>query len=230
MKKRSLIVLCFILLLSCKSNPETVPEGKWKYDLYVNGVKAGSAITIIEEKDNLYISRNEMYLKMGTMENKTIQTVTETKDFKPVSLEIINTIKDTSSGLNQEIKKTALFDGTTVTLESDGFKSEIKLEEPFILDGNFFFKELVKSGFKKGTRIEAQIYEPSVEIDNTILVIVDVAGREKIKTGTGENELIHVRQRVEQLKIVDLYLNDEGVMEKAVIKMLNNIFELVLVQ
>jgi hypothetical protein len=230
MKKRSLAVLCFMLLVSCRSNPETVPEGTWKYDLYVNGVKAGSAITVIEEKENLYITKNEMYLKMGTMENKTVQTVTETKDFKPVSLEILNTMKDTSAGLNQEIKKTAVFEGSTVTLVSDGYKSEIKLEEPFILDGNFFFKELVKSGFKKGTRIEAQIYEPSVSIDNTILVIVDVAGREKIQIGSEEMNLIHVKQRVEQLKIVDMYLNDEGVMEKAVIKMLNNVFELIRVQ
>ncbi len=205
-----------MLLLSCRSNPETVPEGTWKYDLYVNGVKAGSAITVIEEKENLYITRNEMYLKMGTMENKTIQTVTETRDFKPVSLEILNTMEDTSSGLKQEINKTANFDGNIVTLESNGYKSEIKLNEPFILDGNFFFKELVKSGFKRGTKIEAQIYEPSVEIDNTILVIVDVAGREKVKTDSGEKELIHVRQRVEQLKIVDMYLN--------------NVFELIRVQ
>ena len=230
MKKKSLIVTCLFLLLSCRSNPQSVPEGTWKYDLYVNGVKAGSAITVIEEKENLYITRSEMYLKMGAMENKTIQTVTETIDFKPVSLEILNTMEDSSSGLNQEISKTAFFDGNIVTLESDGYKSEIKLKEPFILDGNFFFKKLIKSGFKKGTRIEARIYEPSVEIDNTILVIVDVAGREKIRIGSEEMNLIHVKQRVEQLKIVDMYLNDEGVMEKAVIKMLNNIFELIRVQ
>jgi len=126
--------------------------------------------------------------------------------------------------------KTAFFDGNKVTLTSDGFESVIDIAHPFILDGNYFFKELTKSGFKKGTRIEAQIYEPSVEIDDTILVIIDVAGREKIKVGSSEMNLIHIKQRVEQLKIVDMYLNDEGVMEKAVIKMLNNIFELVRVQ
>lgn len=230
MKKISLTVLCLILLLSCRSTPESVPEGTWKYDLIVNGVKAGSAVTVIDEKENLYITRNEMYLKIGTMENKTVQTVTETRDFKPVSLEIHNTIKDSSSGLNHEMSKTAVFEGNRVTLKSDGFESVIDITGPFILDGNYFFKELVKSGFKKGTRIEARIYEPSVEIDNTILVIVDVAGREKIEVGSVEMDLIHVKQRVEQLKIVDIYLNDEGVMEKSVIKMLNNIFELIRVK
>lgn len=219
-----------MLLISCKSNPESVPEGTWKYDLFVNGVKAGSAITVIDEKENLYITRSEMYLKIGTMENKTVQTITETIDFKPVSLEIHNTIKDSASGLNHEMSKIAFFEGNKVTLKSDGFESVIDITGPFMLDGNFFFKELAKSGFKKGTRIEAKIYEPSVEIDNTILVIVNVAGREKIKVGSVEMNLIHVKQRVEQLKIVDMYLNDEGVMEKAVIKMLNNIFELTRVQ
>lgn len=230
MKRTGLLILCFMLLLSCRTNPESIPEGTWKYDLFVNGVKAGYSTTVFDEKENLYITQNEMYLKIGTMENKTVQTVTETRDFKPVSLEIHNTIKDSASGLNHDMSKIASFQGNKVTLTSDGFESVIDIAHPFILDGNYFFKELTKSGFKKGTRIEAQIYEPSVEIDDTILVIIDVAGREKIKVGSSEMNLIHIKQRVEQLKIVDMYLNDEGVMEKAVIKMLNNIFELVRVQ
>lgn len=230
MKKLSLIILTALLLISCKSNPQAIPEGAWTYDLIVNGVKAGSAFLKIDETDDLYITKNEMSLKMGTMENKTLQIVTETKDFKPVKLETYNTIKDSASGINQEVSKIAIFDGNKVKLKSDGYETVFSIESPFILDGNFFFKELMKSGFKKGTRIEAQIYEPSVEIDTTILVVVDVAGREKVKIGSQEMNLIHVKQRVEQLKIVDIYLNDEGVMEKAVIKMLNNVFELVRVQ
>ncbi len=230
MKKLGLIILTTLLLISCKSNPQSIPEGAWTYDLIVNGIKAGTAFVIIDETDDLYITKNEMSLKMGTMENTTLQIVTETKDFKPVKLETYNTIKDSSSGISQKVSRIALFEGNNIKLKSDGYETVINMESPFILDGNFFFKELMKSGFKKGTRIEAQIYEPSVEMDSTILVIVDVAGREKVKIGSEELDLIHVKQRVEQLKIVDMYLNDEGVMEKAVIKMLNNVFELVRVQ
>jgi len=230
MKKLSLIILTSLLLLSCKSNPKSIPEGAWVYDLIVNGVKAGSAAVVLDETGEFYITRNEMSLKMGTMENKTLQIVTETKDFKPVKLEIYNTIKDSASGVNQEISKIVTFEGNNVKLKSGDYESVINIPHPFILDGNFFFKELMKSGFKKGTRIEAQIYEPSVEMDSTILVVVDVAGRENVKIGSREMNLIHVKQRVEQLKIVDMYLNDEGVMEKAVIKMLNNVFELVRIQ
>lgn len=230
MKKLSLVILTSMLLISCRSNPESIPEGAWTYDLIVNGIKAGSALFVIDETDDLYITKNEMFLKMGTIENKTVQIVTETKDFKPVKLETYNSIKDSASGINQNVNKIAVFEGNNIKLSSDGYETVIKIESPFILDGNFFYKELMKSGFKKGTRIEAQIYEPSVEMDSTILVVADVAGREKVKVGSKEMNLIHVKQRVEQLKIVDIYLNDEGVMEKAVIKMLNNVFELVRVQ
>jgi hypothetical protein len=57
-------------------------------------------------------------------------------------------------------------------------------------------------------------------------VIVNVAGRENVMVNGKELKLIHVRQRVEKLKSVDMYLNDTGVTEKMVIKMLNNIFEI----
>ena len=74
--------------------------------------------------------------------------------------------------------------------------------------------------------VRAKLYEPTVAADKTILVIINVAGREKVKVRGKELKLIHVRQRVEKLKSVDIYLDDNGVTEKMVIKMLNNIFEM----
>jgi hypothetical protein len=74
--------------------------------------------------------------------------------------------------------------------------------------------------------VRARLYEPTVAADKTILVIINVAGRKKITVAGKERSLIHIRTRFEKLKSVDEYLNDSGVTEKMVIKMLNNIFEL----
>lgn len=227
MKMRRIITLVtLILLLSCGKVPGSLTNGEWRYDLIVNGVRAGSAVISNSEKDGLLVSRTEMIISLGTMKNTTVQTVVETVDFRPVRLEIINTMEDSSSGSRQVISRVAEFRGNVVTLDSDGTKAEYTLAEPFIIDGNFFADSLVKGKFSEKMEVRAKLYEPTVAADKTILVIVNVAGREKVKVRGKELKLIHVRQRVEKLKSVDIYLDDNGVTEKMVIKMLNNIFEM----
>lgn len=228
MKSRLLIpVFILITAASCTSRPETIPEGTWIYDLLVNGVKAGKAIFSNTSSGNFYVSKNEMYLNIGSIENKSLQIITETKDFKPVKLEVYNTVTDTSNASKQEINKIAVFNGGEVTLKADDNESKFKISRPFVLDGNYFFNELLKNKFKDGTVIKAQIYEPSVEIDASILVIVETKGMEEVQVGASKMKLLHVKQRVEKLKSIDIYMNDKGITEKIVIKMLNNIFELV---
>ena len=131
-----------------------------------------------------------------------------------------------STGNKQEIKRIAEFNGRKVTLTSNGIKSEYEIDETFIIDGSYFTNSLIRAGFKKGLELRAKLYEPTVEIDRTILVIVNVTGREKIMVNGRAVGVIHIKQRVEKLKHVDIYINEEGVTEKLVIKMLNNVFEM----
>lgn len=231
MKFRSIIFIFFITVsISCSSKPDQIPQGTWNYDLLVNDVKAGRAVSSNTIVGDNYVTRSEMYLNMGSIENKSIQTVTETKDFKPVKLEVINTVTDTAGVSNQEINKTATFNGKEVTLIAGDYKSKFTINDPFVLDGNYFFSELLKNNFKEGVIIKSHIYEPSVEIDTPILVIVEVKGMETVQIGKKSMKLLHIKQRIEKLKSMDIYINEKGITEKIVIKMLNNVFELVRVE
>lgn len=229
-KKMRLKVLLLVSIMaasmSCSSRPNQIPEGTWNYDLLVNGVKAGSAVFSNTLSGGSYTLKSEMYLKMGTIENKSVQIITETVDFKPLSLEVLNTVTDTSGSGSQKISKTAVFKGDEVTLKTDDYESKFKIKDPFVLDGNFFFSELLKNRFKPGIIIKGYIYEPAVEIDAPILVIVEALGTDEVNVGEKTMKLIHIKQRVEKLKSMDMYLNESGVTEKVVIKMLNNVFEL----
>ena len=231
MKFRSFLsILIIIISVSCSSKPTQIPEGIWNYDLLINGVRAGRAVFSNTSSGDNFIVKSEMYLNMGTIENKSIQIVTETKNFKPVKLEVLNTVTDTAGNSTQEINKTATFKGDEVTLKTGDYESKFKIQGPFVLDGNYFFSELLKNKFKTGVIVKANIYEPSVEIDTPILVLVEAKGVESVQVGGRSMRLLHVKQRVEKLKSMDMYLNENGVTEKIVIKMLNNIFELVRVE
>jgi hypothetical protein len=131
MKFRSLVTILIITAAAaCSPKPETIPQGTWNYDLLINGIKAGSAIISGTSSGNYYISKSEMYLYMGPVENKSVQIITETKDFKPVKLEVYNTVTDKSAGKKQEINKVAVFNGNEVTLKTGNYESKIKIENP----------------------------------------------------------------------------------------------------
>lgn len=225
--RTSILVLIIAFTASCKETPAGIPSGSWKYDLVVNGVKAGTAVCSNEKSGDTYIIKSEMFLTVGSIENRSVQIIKETSDFRPVSLEILNTVKDSGSGKVQEINKTATFNGKEVTLNSGEYKSKFIIEEPFVLDGNYFFNELLKNKFKKGTIVKAHIYEPTVELEDPILVIVEIMGYESVDVNGTSKNLMHIKQKVEKLKSLDVYLDENGVTEKVVIKMLNNVFELV---
>jgi len=223
----SILVFIITLTASCKQTPAGIPSGSWNYDLMVNGVKAGTANVTNEKAGDTYILKSEMLLSVGSIENRSMQVIKETADFKPLSLEMLNTVKDNNSGKTQVINKTATFNGNEVSLNTGDYKSTFKIDKPFILDGNYFFNELLKNNFKKGTIIKANIYEPTVELEEPILVIVEIAGYETIDVNGKSKKLMHIKHKVEKLKSLDVYINDNGVTEKVVIKMLNNVFELV---
>jgi len=219
-----LVLAASIITCTSVSAPKSIPEGTWNYDLIVNGVKSGRAVFSNNVSDNNYIVRSELYLNIGPIENKSVYIVTETMDFKPVKLEEYNTITDSLSNSVQEINKIITFDDNKVTIQSGDKKSTFKIEENFILDGNFFLSELIKNQFKQGTIVEARIYEPSMEIDTPFLSITEVAGYRSVNVRNKSMKLLHLQCRIENFKSMDIYLNEQAVTEKMVMKMLNNEF------
>ena len=229
MKSKFLLLVLAASIIACTSAPKnisSIPEGTWNYDLIVNSVKAGKAVLSNNTEDNNYVARSELYLSMGPIENKSVYIVTETKDFKPVKLEEYNTITDSLNNTVQEIKKVVTFEGSKVTIQSGDKKSTLKIDETFVLDGNYFMNELIKNQFQEGTVVNARIYEPSVELDATILAAAEVKGYSSVKVRNKSMKLLHLKCRIENFKSIDMYLNEHGVTEKMVLKMLNNEFVL----
>ncbi len=227
MKIRFILPIILLISTECSSRnmPRKIPMGRWEYRLLINNVTVGSAVISSSQTEKHYISETEMKMKVGKITNVSHQVVTETKEYRPVKLEINNSVNfnDTS----QKIVTTAFFRDRTIELVSMGSKSKISVKEPFVIDGNYFMSKLIKNSFRKGYTVSSRIYEPSMEPDETIGVTVRVLGIEKVKTGEESIELIHIVQSIDNFKSVDIYLNFDGTMEKAVIRMLNNRIELV---
>ena len=224
MKSKILLLLIAAGITACTQAPKSIPEGRWNYDLLVNNVKAGKAIFSNHISDDNYIVKTEMYLNIGAIENKSVSIVTETKNFKPVKLEEYNTITDRSNGEVHEINTTAIFEGANVILQSGDKKSVFKIEEDFILDGNYFIAKLIENQFKEGSIAEARIYEPLVEIDSAILSSARVKGYSRVNVRNRSMKLLHLKLKIENLRSMDMYLNEQGIAEKIVLNMLNNEF------
>jgi hypothetical protein len=227
MKFRFILLILFFISTECSSRkmPGTIPMGRWEYKLMINGVTVGSAVISNSQNEKHYISETEMKMKVGKITNISHQVVTETKEFKPVKLEINNSINFNNT--SQKIITTAVFKEKTIELVSLGTRSKINVNEPFVIDGNYFISKLIKNNFKEGYSVSSLIYEPSMEPDETIGVTVSVVGIETVDTGEKSIELIHIIQSIDNFKSVDIYINFDGIMEKAIIKMLNNRIELV---
>ncbi len=219
------ILAVIIVTFSCApAFPRSVPTGTWKYRLVVNGTPMGRCISSTELKDGKYTSVTDMEVNAGTIKNHVKQTVVETVDFKPVSLESVSTMDN-----NGKVEKTSMkaaFDGNQVKLTTDGTTATYTIGRPFILEGNYHMGELIKLGFKNDSVVKAYVYEPSIDYEQATLMIVKVLGRERMTVAGKERDLIHVGFAIENMKNIDMYIDEKGVMIKAVIIMLNNRMEL----
>ncbi len=226
---RSILIFLILLFVAtdCSSRklPETIPMGRWEYNLLINGVSVGSAVISNSQTEKHYISETEMKMKVGKILNTSHQVVTETKEFRPVKLEINNSVNFNNS--SQKIVTTALFKNNEIHIVSMGKKSRIRVTDPFVIDGNYFMSKLIKNRFRDGYTVSSRIFEPSIEPEETIDVTVKVVGIEKIESGGKIVEMIHIIQSLDTFKSVDIFINFEGIMEKAVIRMLNNRIELI---
>ncbi|OHD68565.1 MAG: hypothetical protein A2W19_12295 [Spirochaetes bacterium RBG_16_49_21] len=227
MKKLILSLIILTLALSyCQTRLTTIPTGTWKYKLLVNGAAIGTATISNAVAGNNYVSTLDMEIDAGHIKNSTRQIVTETRDFKPVRLEVYNRMAQ--NGRVNEIKTIAAFKGSAVELDTGDSKSTITIDKPFMLEGNYFMQELIKAEFKEGTVIKGYVYEPSVDIETPVLILVKVIGREEVSIGGKMMNLLHLGYSIENLKNIDAYIDDRGITQKTVIVMLNNKLELIL--
>ncbi len=228
MVKKPLLFIVMLLISTgaCSKGATEIPTGTWKYTLLVNGAAIGRAVASNKISGGQYVSTMKMEMDAGYIKNSSRQIITETLDFKPVRLELYN--KTIQNGQESEVKTVAVFKGKTVDLDTGETKTTVTIDRPFILEGNYFMKELIRNEFRKGTVIRNHIYEPSVDTEEPVLVLVKVLGREDVRIKGKTRNLIHLGFSIENLKNIDSYIDDDGITWKTVITMLNNRLELVL--
>jgi hypothetical protein len=213
------LTVLFMALLSCKTYPESIPLGTWKYDILVNNARVGHATVTTAARGNNYVSTTEMTMKAGSIVNTTLQTIVETRDFKPVSLETRNRIIHNGAAENID---------TSATFSNGRASSTITIDRPFVLDGAIYAHELIRNEFRTGTEISFSVYEPSIETEEPISVKMNVIGPVTVVTGGEEETLIHVTETIAGIKNIDLYVDQQGITRRAVITMLNNRLELIM--
>ncbi len=218
-----LLSLLFILQCSVKKIDNT---GEWKYKIFINGNHAGTSIVKISQNDNNYIHELEMETITGNLKNTVKRTLVETKDYKPVSLEILNKI--ISSNDIQEIKTavTAKNDGVEVNFENK--KSFIPIETPFMFDGLYSTAELKKMRFKKGGLIRSRIYDPQIDIESSVILNTAVSEKKKFTFRGKEIELCQVLQYINSHKTIELHMDPNGTIYKSRTTMLNYTMEMLL--
>lgn len=226
---KKLLVFTAIVLVSswaCRTGAGEIPSGTWKYRLLVNGAPIGRAVVTNRIVNNNWVSTTDMEMDAGYIRNTSRQVITETLDFRPVKLETYN--RTIQNDQVSEVKTIAAFTGKRVDLETAEGKSTFTIAKPFILEGNYFMKELIRNEFKTGTIIRNYIYEPSIDTEEPVLVLVKVLGREDVDIRGKTRNLIHLGFSIENLKNIDSYIDNDGITQKTVITMLNNRLELVL--
>jgi len=201
-----------------------IQTGDWDYKLLMNSVKIGTASFKNRFEKKKYISSSEIKMKVSGVINFSKQVITETKDFRPLKIEIQNKI--ITDKKIQDNKTTVVVKKNKLEVSSGDLKSTVKPNRPFIFDGHFIMANLLKNNFKKDLEIKKYIYDPSIDLKKPFLVIVKVIGTEKVLINNEELELVHLKQSIENIKTIDFYVNFKGIMQKAVIEMANNKIEL----
>lgn len=219
--KRIILFLSVLSIISCCHEvPQKLLFGTWDYKLFINDVEIGTATMSNKEIEGNYVSISEFRVKMADVDTLSRDTVTETKDFKPLKLESYNKI--VTGGQTRETLLQAAINGREVLLTFGKNKSKYKVDSDFIIDGNYFMSKLIEGKFSDGLEISANVFHPSVEPDRAILVKARVLGRENIMIMGKEESLIHVIQSIENIeKNIDLYIDSTGAVRKGVMEMMN---------
>jgi len=226
--KRILYVFAILsfLFVSAHSTPTDVRGGSWEYDVLVNGILVGKSTISSTITNGQHVHQSDMTMTIGQVSTTTKQKVTETEKYTPVKFEISVV---TIYGTNKTTMETmATFDGKKVTLKTGESVQTFTITRPFVLDGNYFYSELVKNKFVKDSEASAYLYHPSIEAREPFKVTVKVLGKETVLIRDKQKNLIHVAFFMETIKQADYYLNDDGAAERIEQRFMNNTVELIL--
>jgi hypothetical protein len=221
-----LIILSILYILQCTNKKKDENIGEWKYKIFINGNNAGIAIVKISTNGDNYIHELEMETTTGDIKNTSRKKLVETKDYKPVSLEIINKI--ISNNDIQEIKTIVNAKEDGVDVISDNNRFFVPIERPFIFDGLYHTAELKKIRFKKGDLIKSRIFDPQIENESSVILNTAVSGKKKFTIRDKEIELFHVLQFINNLKAIEMYMDSRGTIYKSKTTMLNYTMEMIL--
>jgi len=220
-------LLLVIILSSCTAviPPKELPLGAWKYRLYINGIKSGTASMSIAQKDNTYVSTLTLALKQGFKKYHSHQIVIENLDGSPVYLEIDNINEDKNKKFRLRTK--TYFRGNSVRVITEKNNATVELRKQPHIDGVFFMLNLIKRDFKIGTEIKTNLYDPTVEVEETIPASMKVIGFDRHRIRGSLRKLIHLRMNIDGIRSTDIFINEKGIRDLIIIKMLNNTINLV---
>lgn len=221
------LVIIVLGLSACDNKiPDRVPTGEWKYKLLINGSPAGSSRYSNRVVGDTYVSTVDFTMSMAGTETVSRSVITESLRFEPIRLESKNTlIKD---GSKHNTDTVVVFAGRKATVAINGVKSSYVIPGDFILEGNYIVAKLIEGKFKEGFEITASIYDPNIELDVPVPIRVKVIGHERVKVGRETRRLMHITESIENVKNIDVYLDENGGMVKTVIQMMNMTIEMVL--
>lgn len=221
-----IIMATLFFLFPLAGNADDLSDESSEYDVLVNGVVVGKSVISSKKKDGHYLHVSDMIMTVGQVSTSTLQKVTETIAFTPVKIEITVI---TIYGANKTTMNTeATFKGSAVTLISGGKSETFTIKEPFVLDGNYFYSELIKKKMADKAEVSAFLYHPSIEAREPFRVTVKVVGKEIIPIRGKQKNLTHLAFYMETIKQADYYINDEGIAERIVQQFMNNTVELLL--
>lgn len=228
-------ILCIPLTLSADESRITsptdgikldVPLGTWIYGVWLGKNRVGTANTTTSFAEGMYTSTVEMTVKLDATIVTTTEITKETITYNPVSYFCSTTVilKDK---VTRELV-TVDFQKDIAHLKRGDETKTITLNDNFIISGNKFTAELLKSKFLKNTELKAFVYDPSFDEDALISVSEKVIGKEMVNLPKEKIELTHLVETLGPVKSIQNYVDAQGTVYKTSISMLNSTIDLIL--
>jgi hypothetical protein len=169
-----------------------------------------------------------MEIDAGILRKTTRHVAIESENFKPIKLSIEKVSSE--NGITHKSSTLATFNDGSIKVSINGTEAMIVANRPFVLEGNcnYFLNEFIRAGFKRGTVVKAYIYDPTIDLEDQVLMIGKVIGREKVEINDSIRELIHLGYSIENYKNIDVFIDKNGVIHRMIIFMLNNRLDLVI--
>ncbi|MFW5861012.1 MAG: hypothetical protein ACOCWZ_02080 [Spirochaetota bacterium] len=215
----SLLVVPFLIICCGTTPPKTIPTGTWNYTVRVNGTEVGKAVMSNTLENNQYTYTSRITMGNPLMSHTITHIIVEKTDFTPVRLETHETTVQDGKEIQSDL--VATFDEQTVTIKDENHTARVTLKENFVLDGNYFTHKLIQNNFREGFTASARVYDPNIELQQTIPVTIKVMGEEKIMEGMKPVATIHLRQSIGRVQSIDTYIDETGMAVKVIMEMMN---------